>query len=53
MENKHQKAIANLYRNQDLPPIVVLDILDDYQYMAQELVIMIEESTEDILSGWE
>lgn len=51
MENKHKKAIANQYRYLDLPPIIVLDIPDDYQYMSHELVKMIQISTEDILSN--
>ncbi|MEL6496861.1 MAG: protein tyrosine phosphatase, partial [Cyanobacteria bacterium J06623_7] len=53
MENKHQKAIAKQYRYLDLPDILVLDIPDDYQYMADELVAMIQISTEDILSRLE
>lgn len=52
MENKHRKIIMNQYRNLDLPNIIVLDIPDDYQYMAEELVSMIETSTEAILSSW-
>lgn len=51
MENKHKKAIANQYRYLDIPPIIVLDIPDDYQYMSDELVAMIKTSTESILSN--
>ena len=51
MENKHKKAIASQYQYLDLPPIIVLDIPDDYQYMSDELVEMIKTSTESILSN--
>ena len=51
MEHKHKRAIAKQYRYLDLPEIFVLDIPDDYQYMSDELVEMIEASTESILSG--
>ncbi|MEL6581994.1 MAG: phosphotyrosine protein phosphatase [Cyanobacteria bacterium J06621_12] len=50
MENKHKKAILRQYRYLDLPPIIVLDIPDDYQYMSAELIDMIQTSTENILS---
>ena len=50
MENKHRKAIAQKYRHLNLPNIMVLDIPDDYQYMSDDLIKMIQTSTEDILS---
>lgn len=53
MENKHKKAISNLYQCLDSPPIIVLDIPDDYQYMSDELVEMIKISTESILCNWQ
>ena len=49
MENKHKRAIVERYRHLDLPEIIVLDIPDDYQYMSDELIEMIETSTESIL----
>lgn len=52
MENQHKKAIANRYRDLYLPDIFVLDIPDDYQYMSEELILMIRESTEAIIARW-
>ena len=52
MENQHKKAIANRYRDLDLPDIFVLDIPDDYQYMSEELILMIRDSTEEIIAHW-
>lgn len=52
MENKHKKAILARYRNLDLPDIFVLDIPDDYQYMSEELILLIREITEGIMSNW-
>lgn len=51
MENKHKKIITSQFRNLDLPLIMVLDIPDDYQYMAQELVEMLKASTEYVLAN--
>lgn len=53
MENKHTKIITSQFNYLNLPPIVVLDIPDEYQYMSDELVEMIKLSTEDILSNWD
>ena len=52
MENKHKKAILARYRNLDLPDILVLDIPDDYQYMSEELIAIIQETTETIIASW-
>lgn len=49
MENKHKQIIVKHYRNLTLPPIFVLDIPDDYQYMAPGLITMVKYSTESIL----
>jgi len=49
MEHKHKEAIGDRFRNLNLPEIIVLDIPDDYQYMSDELVEMIQTSTESIL----
>ena len=49
MENKHKNIITSQYRHLDLPEIIVLDIPDDYQYMSDELIEMIQTSVEGIL----
>ncbi|MEM8672310.1 MAG: phosphotyrosine protein phosphatase [Cyanobacteria bacterium P01_G01_bin.67] len=49
MEHKHRKIIISKYSYLTLPPIVVLDIPDEYEYMSDELVKMIKGSTESIL----
>ena len=49
MENKHKETIADKYRYSKLPQIFVLDLPDKYQYTSNNLVEMIEESTEYIL----
>ena len=49
MENKHKKRITSEYNHLDLPKIIVLDIPDDYQYMDEELISILETSVEDIL----
>ncbi|MGL5834993.1 MAG: low molecular weight protein tyrosine phosphatase family protein [Waterburya sp.] len=51
MENKHKKIITSQYQNLELPSIMVLDIPDDYQYMAEELVEMLKASTEHVLAN--
>ena len=51
MENKHKKFITNKYRHLDLPEIIVLDIPDDYQYMSDELIEMLQASVEAILQS--
>jgi len=53
MEQKHKIIIAQQYRHLDLPEIIVLDIPDDYQYMSEELVEMIQASTESLLNNLE
>lgn len=49
MENKHKKIINNQYNYLDLPEIIVLDIPDDYYYMSDELVEMLQISVERVL----
>ena len=51
MENKHKNIITRQYRHLDLPEIVVLDIPDDYQYMSDELIEMLQISVEAILQS--
>ena len=51
MENKHHKRIINEYNYLQLPRIIVLDIPDRYQYMASELISILETSVEDIVNN--
>ena len=51
MEYKHQKIINRNYSYLDLPKIIVLDIPDEYQYMSDELVEMLQTSVEKILQS--
>ena len=46
METKHQSRILGAFRDLDLPLIESLDIPDEYEYMDEELVVMIRQSTE-------
>jgi predicted protein tyrosine phosphatase len=47
MERKYKSRIVETFRdNADLPPIVSLDILDDYERMDPELIALIEKGTE-------
>ena len=38
MENDHKSKIRKLYGHLDLPPIQVLDIPDEYEFMDEELI---------------
>lgn len=49
MEHKHQRRIRDLYRWMDLPPLKCLDIPDDYGFMDDELVELIQDATESSL----
>ena len=49
MENKHKKRIISEYNHLVLPQIMILDIPDEYQYMNEELISIIETSVENIL----
>jgi len=51
METKHQSRIRASYRGFELPPIVSLDVPDDYGFMDEELIEMLRESTEFLLEG--
>jgi len=37
MENEHRTTLRQRFAGSDLPPIEVLDIADDYEYMDPEL----------------
>jgi predicted protein tyrosine phosphatase len=49
MEDWHKNWILGLFRHLDIPPIEVLGIEDEYDYMDPELVILIKERIESIL----
>jgi len=52
MERKHRSRIEEQFRHRDdLPPIRVLDIPDDFQRMDPELVDLIRERVEPILTA--
>lgn len=38
MESDHKSKIRKLYAHLDLPPIQVLDIPDEYEFMDEELI---------------
>lgn len=50
MEKDHLVRIKMLYPDTDLPKSVNLDIPDEYPFMDPELVEMIKEKIEEILS---
>lgn len=41
METDHRKRIEDAYEHLELPPIDVLDIPDDYEFLDEELVEML------------
>lgn len=43
METDHRQKIEKQYRNLDLPTIKVLHIPDDYEYMDEELVDLLND----------
>jgi predicted protein tyrosine phosphatase len=49
METGHKAKICGIYRHMDLPPIEILDIADDYEFMDQELVEMLRNRINDTL----
>jgi protein-tyrosine phosphatase len=51
MEREYRQRIIEAFTEVDLPPIVSLDIPDDYRYMDEELVELIRESTEPVLKS--
>ncbi len=46
MEHSQIKFIRQMYHHLDLPPIESLEIPDDYQYMDDELVELIQKGSE-------
>jgi protein-tyrosine phosphatase len=49
METKHRSRILGAFRDLALPLIESLDIPDEYNYMDEELVEMILQTTEFLL----
>lgn len=52
MEDEHKSRIVKQFRQIDLPPIYVLHIEDEYEYMQPELIEILEERITDILKYW-
>jgi predicted protein tyrosine phosphatase len=52
MEDKHRARIRELYRDLNLPHIEVLDISDDYEYLDQALIELLEEKINSILMAF-
>ena len=46
MESKHKTRIQDLFRDIELPPIKSLDVPDEYKYMDEELIKLIEIGVE-------
>ncbi|TWT61957.1 low molecular weight protein tyrosine phosphatase family protein [Rubinisphaera italica] len=46
MESEYGSRIRKMFRNNNLPKIVNLDIPDDYQFMDEELVELIRQRVE-------
>ncbi len=49
MEREHKVRILEIYRYLDLPQIEVLEIEDEYEFMDEELVDMLESRINDTL----
>lgn len=53
MERKHKSRILDGFRSHpELPPIVVLDIPDDYQFMDPELIRLLRERADDEIADF-
>jgi protein-tyrosine phosphatase len=49
MEDVHKKWIMGLFKHITLPPIEVINIPDDYEYMDSELVDHLKDRINDTL----
>ncbi len=49
MESEQKKKIQDLYRHLQLPPVEVLDIPDDYEFMDSELVEILTDKINNSL----
>jgi predicted protein tyrosine phosphatase len=51
MEDRHKEIIKHVFKNQPLPPMIVLDIPSSLHYMDPELVEILEEKMEEVTSS--
>ena len=49
METGYRARIWEQYRHMDLPPIEILDISDDYEFMDDELIEMLTDRINNTL----
>jgi protein-tyrosine phosphatase len=49
METDHRARICALYRHLELPPIEVLSIEDEYEFLDEELIEILTEKINDAL----
>jgi predicted protein tyrosine phosphatase len=49
METVYRAKIWGLYRHLELPPIEILDIPDDYEFMKEELIEMLTDRISNTL----
>ncbi len=49
MEKDHKNKIKDIYNNIELPPIEVLNIADEYEFLDEELVDLLSSGINDIL----
>lgn len=52
MERSHQRWLRMQFPNLELPPIEVLEIPDDYDYMAPELQEMLRLTLDPEIAAW-
>ena len=52
MESAHRTKINDLYRHLDLPPIQVLHIPDEYEFMDEELIDILTDKVEAALQDF-
>jgi protein-tyrosine phosphatase len=50
MEYEHSKRLKKLFRNINLPPILVLGIKDHFEFMDKRLIEMLRLKTDEYLS---
>ncbi len=49
MEDGHKERVVRTFRHLELPPIFVLHIEDEYDYMQPELIAILEERIPEVL----
>jgi protein-tyrosine phosphatase len=49
METDHRSKIKEIYRHVQLPETIVLNIPDEYEYMDEELVSILEDKVNELL----